>query len=290
MTIERTFVRAALVLFAIGSAACTTTAPGTDGETHFVCRVQSDCSARGIAGPCVAGKCVGHDGGAPDATTLVDSGSSQCERETLSTPFPNIVFSGVRVALPTFCEFNALPPCPAGPAEVLRTYVCGPESSPPPLARSSGVQAAHRAIGCGYEFIYVYGVATSWIHVFSVSTGELVGAAYITDESGGPCNSAGYVAGVIPDCPEARRYFCAPPSELAADAGAYAGCRGPCDALCPPCATCSLVQQEALRALPERSECDCSVPPGVDPCLLQSSCGCWCEQITGLKEACPGVR
>jgi hypothetical protein len=225
-----------------------------------------------------------------DATTLVDAASSRCESQTVSTPFPGTAFNGARVDLSTFCSIGGgIPPCPADPAEVLRNYVCGPESAPPPLAPGPGV-LAHRAIGCGLEFVYVYAVASDWIHVFSLSTGELVGAAYWTDEPSGSCNAGGFVAGAIPDCPEARRYLCVPASKLAADAGAYADCRRACDASCPPCATCSSAEQEALRALPERPECDCSIPPGVDPCFAPASCGCWCEQITSLKEACPGVR
>src|SRR5689334_19971153 len=87
MAIERTILRAVLVLFALGGPACATKAPGTDGETHFVCSATSDCAARGIAGPCVGGACVGSgdgsahsagdgSGNSADATTLVDSAST----------------------------------------------------------------------------------------------------------------------------------------------------------------------------------------------------------------------
>jgi hypothetical protein len=328
MKVERRIIRATLVLVASALAACAMS-PGTDGETHFVCGTDADCVAYGMVGPCVAGECAAGNSGLADSSTAGDSGrrvdavTTECALETIQTPFPNVGFNGSALALPAFCGTLTFPDrCPEGPAEALQTYVCGPESTPPPLARSSGVQAAHRAIGCGFEFIYVYAVASDWIHVFSLSTGELVGAAYRTDQPIGPCKTSTYVAGTIPDCPEARRYFCVPPNELAADAGAYTGCRAPaepgcatccidhpdgnhctmvtetvtsdvpgtCAPACRPCAPCSLAEEQALRALPDRPECDCALPPGVDPCQSPTSCECWCEQITGLKEACPGVR
>lgn len=238
MKAEHRIIRAALALVVSALAACASTSPGTDGETHFACRADADCVAHGMAGPCVAGTCAAGDGGLADSSAAgdaaIDTGTSECAPETVPTPFPNVVFGGSRLDLSAFCGTLALPTvCPKGPAEVLQTYVCGPESTPPPLARDSGVQAAHRAIGCGFEFTNLCTMVT---------------------------------ATATSDVP------------------------GPCDPACRPCAPCSLAQEQALRALPERPECDCSLPPGVDPCHSPTSCGCWCEQITRLKEACPGVR
>jgi hypothetical protein len=58
---------------------------------------------------------------------------------------------------------------------------------------------------------------------------------------------------------------------------------------CAACAQCSRREEEQLRALTPRSECDCTRDPGVDPCIHPTGCGCYCETLKYLKESCPEV-
>ena len=60
--------------------------------------------------------------------------------------------------------------------------------------------------------------------------------------------------------------------------------------LCPACATCSYVYEQASRELPARPECEpCGPQPGIDPCFDLETCGCWCAKRAVLSAACPTV-
>jgi hypothetical protein len=62
-----------------------------------------------------------------------------------------------------------------------------------------------------------------------------------------------------------------------------------CPEDCAPCATCFLRDEENLRALGCRPECDCTAPPSEDPCFVPSDCDCFCHTKRLLVARCPGV-
>jgi hypothetical protein len=57
----------------------------------------------------------------------------------------------------------------------------------------------------------------------------------------------------------------------------------------PACAQCLLREEQELRALGERPECDCTQPTGVDPCFTPGECGCYCERTLSLAKSCPSA-
>jgi hypothetical protein len=62
---------------------------------------------------------------------------------------------------------------------------------------------------------------------------------------------------------------------------------GLCPTDCPPCARCSLRDEEQLRGLVERPECgDCSGDLGPDPCFTPGGCACYCATRLELVERC----
>jgi hypothetical protein len=62
-----------------------------------------------------------------------------------------------------------------------------------------------------------------------------------------------------------------------------------CDPVgCPVCASCTVRDEEDLRRLIPRPECDCTQPTGIDPCSA-AGCECYCETWLRLRAACPTV-
>lgn len=57
----------------------------------------------------------------------------------------------------------------------------------------------------------------------------------------------------------------------------------------PACAQCLEREEQELRALGERPECDCTQPTGVDPCFSPDSCGCYCQRARSLAQSCPAA-
>jgi len=61
-----------------------------------------------------------------------------------------------------------------------------------------------------------------------------------------------------------------------------------CPQDCPPCAACSLRDEEQLTELEARSDCACdSIVVGIDPCFAPMSCECFCQGYSALAQACP---
>lgn len=60
-----------------------------------------------------------------------------------------------------------------------------------------------------------------------------------------------------------------------------------CPEGCLPCARCDRRARQDIERLGQRPECDCSKPPGLDPCIVRSSCGCFCERAKRLAAQCP---
>jgi hypothetical protein len=58
---------------------------------------------------------------------------------------------------------------------------------------------------------------------------------------------------------------------------------------CQRCAPCLKREEQQLRALGDRPECDCSRPTGVDPCFQPGSCGCYCRDALRLARSCPSA-
>ncbi len=63
----------------------------------------------------------------------------------------------------------------------------------------------------------------------------------------------------------------------------------PCPDSCARCAQCTDRDQRDLEALGSRPECDCSQPPGLDPCFSPAGCACYCERHVALSKACPDL-
>lgn len=63
---------------------------------------------------------------------------------------------------------------------------------------------------------------------------------------------------------------------------------GACPDDCSPCARCSERDEQALRSLAPRPECDCeALTVGVDPCYVRESCECHCQTLESLTAMCP---
>ena len=60
-----------------------------------------------------------------------------------------------------------------------------------------------------------------------------------------------------------------------------------CPARCRPCARCTRRDEWEFRQLRTRTECDCTQPPGIDPCISPNSCECYCKGMNHLAEICP---
>ncbi|WP_257462561.1 hypothetical protein [Archangium lipolyticum] len=60
-----------------------------------------------------------------------------------------------------------------------------------------------------------------------------------------------------------------------------------CPDQCRACARCSKRDEQELKQLGTRPECDCTQPPGVDACFTPGSCGCYCDRLNRLGRACP---
>jgi hypothetical protein len=67
--------------------------------------------------------------------------------------------------------------------------------------------------------------------------------------------------------------------------------RGDCLAGCAPCASCSLHDEEALKALGCRAQCKCdSIRLNEDPCMIPDSCQCYCSVLRHTLKRCPGFK
>jgi hypothetical protein len=67
-----------------------------------------------------------------------------------------------------------------------------------------------------------------------------------------------------------------------------AGYPGPCAADCPPCAQCSTSEEQSLRQIEPRPDCDCAhIQPIEDACFAVGGCECYCGGVNGALEACP---
>lgn len=61
-----------------------------------------------------------------------------------------------------------------------------------------------------------------------------------------------------------------------------------CAEPCRACASCTYRDEQELKALPARPECEpCPDNAGIDPCFGAGSCECWCFQNKRLTAACP---
>lgn len=219
-----------------------------------------------------SGGVAGSSGIGAGGQSSVDAAAPACDYD--GAPSHDGLFDWARVDMNFICGREA--GCPKAARERLTGYVCGPADSPPPAVPTLYGFYTHRSVGCGFETISWNGGYGGWTYTFSIATGELVGAKVTSDTNSGPCHTFGLVAGVTADCKDARQYACADIKDLTGDAGAFD--------------ECTPEREQTLRALPERPDCDCTIPPGVDPCFARDSCGCWCTQLEQLKEKCPGVR
>lgn len=54
------------------------------------------------------------------------------------------------------------------------------------------------------------------------------------------------------------------------------------------CASCTFQDERELKQRLAQA-CDCSTPPGLDPCTVEDSCACTCARLPPLQAACPST-
>ncbi|HVR18056.1 MAG TPA: hypothetical protein VMS65_00120 [Polyangiaceae bacterium] len=146
-------------------------------------------------------------------------------------------------SLETYCDEHGGCPSTLEEAQARIQELCG--TFPP--------SALEGIYGCGAIRVGYDGWAGTEIggfvsggYLFDEASRELIGAFDSSDTPHGPCGALTYVGGT-------RVESCSPT---------------------PRCGICS-----TGFGVDCRLDCDCTEPPGVDPCHDPTSCGCYCERL-----------